>query len=162
MRKSRDVIPADTMREGERKRTVAEVPKPVRRRRNQGNAETLGRARGTTWSCPSGVRHVDGASPHQAFVWNVRTCRSDAKGENPIGRNREDQSTDAEHRDGAVRSRDEGFVMRLDRRDRVVQPRSSANRIREERCDQGNAVDIHFCCRLNIGSRVNREAHARF
>ncbi len=34
-----------------------------------------------TWSCPSGVRHVDGASPHQAFVWNVRTCRSDAKGE---------------------------------------------------------------------------------
>jgi len=32
---------------------------------------------------------------------------SDAKGEIASGSNREDQSTDAEHRDGAVRSRDE-------------------------------------------------------
>ena len=31
--------------------------------------------------CPSGIRHVSGAKPDQALVWNVRTCRPDAKGE---------------------------------------------------------------------------------
>src|SRR5260370_32323843 len=36
---------------------------------------------------------------------------SDAKGEITSGSNREGQSTDAEHRDGAARSRDEGSVM---------------------------------------------------
>ena len=52
---------------------------------------------------------------------------SDAKGEIASGSNREDQSTDAEHRDAAVRSRDEGPVMGLDRRGCVVQPRPPAN-----------------------------------
>src|SRR3954454_1630568 len=27
--------------------------------------------------CPSDIRHVGGAKPDQALVWNVRTCRSD-------------------------------------------------------------------------------------
>jgi hypothetical protein len=31
--------------------------------------------------CPSGIRHVSGANPAQALVWNVRTCRLDAKGD---------------------------------------------------------------------------------
>jgi hypothetical protein len=31
--------------------------------------------------CPSGIRHVGGAKPDQALVWNVRTCRPDAKGD---------------------------------------------------------------------------------
>ena len=31
--------------------------------------------------CPSDIRHVGGAKPDQALVWNVRTCRSDAKGD---------------------------------------------------------------------------------
>ena len=30
---------------------------------------------------PSGIRHIGGANPDQAFVRNVRTCRPDAKGE---------------------------------------------------------------------------------
>jgi hypothetical protein len=30
-------------------------------------------------ACPGGIRHVGGAKPDQALVWNVRTCRSDAK-----------------------------------------------------------------------------------
>ena len=41
---------------------------------------------------------------------------TDAKGEVSSGQNREDESTDAEHRDGAARIRDEGSVMGLDRR----------------------------------------------
>ena len=31
-------------------------------------------------SCPGGIRHLGGAKPDQALVWNVRTCRPDAKG----------------------------------------------------------------------------------
>jgi hypothetical protein len=31
--------------------------------------------------CPSDLRHVGGAKPDQALVWNVRTCRPDAKGD---------------------------------------------------------------------------------
>ena len=31
--------------------------------------------------CPSDIRHVGGAKPDQALVWNVRTCRPDAKGD---------------------------------------------------------------------------------
>src|SRR3954465_10552570 len=30
---------------------------------------------------PSDIRHVGGAKPDQALVWNVRTCRPDAKGD---------------------------------------------------------------------------------
>src|SRR5438477_4349715 len=47
---------------------------------------------------------------------------SRCKGRGPSGKIRKDQSTNAGHRDGAVRSRDEGAVMALDRRD-FVQPR---------------------------------------
>src|SRR3974390_3918662 len=57
---------------------------------------------------------------------------SDAKGEITSGSNREDQSTNAEHRGGEARSRDEGSVMERDRRGCVVQPRPWANRQREE------------------------------
>jgi hypothetical protein len=57
----------------------------------------------------------------------VRTCRSDAKGDASSGYHREGQSTDAEHRGGAARSRDEGPVMGLDQRGCVVQPRPLAN-----------------------------------
>ena len=52
---------------------------------------------------------------------------SDAKGEIASGSNREGESTDAERRDGAARSSDEGPVMGLERRGCVVQPRPSAN-----------------------------------
>src|ERR1700682_2900887 len=77
--------------------------------------------------CPSGIRHVGGAKLNLALVRNVRTCRSDAKGEVSSGQNREDESTDAEHRGGVARSRGEGSVMGLDRRGYVVQPRPRAN-----------------------------------
>ena len=38
-------------------------------------------ARGEPVDCPSGDRHKGGVSPAQALVWNVGTCRLDAKGE---------------------------------------------------------------------------------
>jgi hypothetical protein len=101
--------------------------KRIRRCQNRGLTLPPGSARGNPEVCPSGIRHVDGAKLNQALVWNVRTCRSDAKGEVSSGQNREDESTDAEHRDGAARIRDEGSVMELDRRGCVVQPRPWAN-----------------------------------
>ncbi len=36
--------------------------------------------------CPSGIRHIGGAKPDQALIWNVRTCRLDAKGEAQVGK----------------------------------------------------------------------------
>ena len=36
---------------------------------------------GSPEACPSGIRHIGGAKPDQALVWNVRTCRPDAKGD---------------------------------------------------------------------------------
>jgi hypothetical protein len=51
-----------------------------------------------------GARHKGGVSPIQALMWNVRTCRSDAKGRTQAEGLREGASTDAEHRGGATRS----------------------------------------------------------
>ena len=68
-----------------------------------------------------GLRHEGGASPDQAFTWNLGTCRCDAKGDVQMGSPHKDQSTDAQHRGGAVRSRVESAVMALDRRGCGVQ-----------------------------------------
>src|SRR5260370_33431245 len=67
---------------------------------------------------------------------------SDAKGEITSGSNREGQSTDAGRTGGAARSRDEGFVMELDRRGDAVQPRPSDNRQREEPMDNATQTTI--------------------
>src|SRR6202048_499176 len=64
------------------------------------------------------------------------------QGRRPSGPHRKDQSTEAEHRGGAARSRDEGSVMGLDRRGCVVQPRLRANRRREEPVDKAKPFDI--------------------
>jgi len=49
------------------------------------------------------------------FVWNVGTCRSNAKGEIQV-ETPQDESTDAEHRGGLPRSSDEASVMEVERR----------------------------------------------
>ena len=51
-----------------------------------------------------GVRRGGSASPFQALVGNVGTCRLDAKGEIPKGSPLKEKSTDARHRGGAARS----------------------------------------------------------
>jgi hypothetical protein len=56
----------------------------------------------------------------QALIRNVGTCRPDAKGEIQADSLREGESTDVGHRGGGVRSRVEGSVMGLDRRNAVV------------------------------------------
>ena len=75
--------------------------------------------------CPTGVRHEGGVTLRQASIRNTGTCRSDVKGETQAVSHREGQSTDAEHRDGDARSREEGPVMGLDRRGVVIRLDSS-------------------------------------
>ena len=77
--------------------------------------------------CPGDVRHEEGASTIQALVWNRRTCRSGilsrnglGGGSSPSGRNREEPSTDPEHRGGPSRSSDEVPVMGMERRGRII------------------------------------------
>ena len=82
--------------------------------------------------CPDGIRHEGGVTLNQASVWNAGTCRPDAKGEIQVGGPYEGESTDAGHRGGATRSSDEGPVMGLERRGRIVQLWREANRRREE------------------------------
>src|SRR5439155_12606173 len=72
--------------------------KRIRRCQNRGVTLPPGSVRGNPEACPSGIRHVGGAKLNQALVRNVRTCRSDAKGEIASGANREDRSTDAGYR----------------------------------------------------------------
>src|SRR3974390_2678187 len=70
--------------------------------------------------CPGGIRREGGVTLNQASMWNAGTCRSDAKGEIQIGGPYEGESTDAGHRGGPDRSSDEGPVMGLERRGRVI------------------------------------------
>jgi hypothetical protein len=74
---------------------------------------------------PSGIRLGDGVNPDQALLGNAGTCGSNAKGEAQVGDPCEGKSTDVEHRDGAVRSREESSVTGLDRRDCGNPPRTS-------------------------------------
>ncbi len=108
----------------------------IRRCRNRGLTRLPGRVRGLPEGCPSGIRRVGGAKLNRALVRNVRTCRSDVKGEVSSGYNREGQSTDAEHRGGAARSRVEGPVKGLDRRGCIAQPKPRANWEQEEPWDE--------------------------
>jgi hypothetical protein len=75
------MIPAGKVERGERKRTSMKCRKRIRRCRNRGVSLPPGSARENPEACPSGIRHVGGAKLNQALVRNVRTCRSDAKGD---------------------------------------------------------------------------------
>ena len=68
----------------------------------------------------TGVRHEGGVILIQAWVRNVGTCRPDAKGAAQVGSPRKRLSTEAGHRGGVARSREERSVMEPDRRGGVV------------------------------------------
>jgi hypothetical protein len=121
------------------KSTETSVSEPLRTcRKSLGDVKTGGSFvnPGGVWEepvyCPHGVRHRGGVTVLWASVWNVGTCHSAAKGEPQVGSPPEWESTEAEHRGGVVRSRGEGAVMALDRRDDIVWRDSVANRQREE------------------------------
>ena len=67
----------------ERKRTIEEVSK-IEMTSKLVASRTPGSAQGKPVDCLSGVRHKDGVTLIQTLVWNVGTCRSDAKGETQV------------------------------------------------------------------------------
>jgi len=70
--------------------------------------------------CPIGVRHEGGVTLRQASIRNTGTCRPDAKGETQAASRCKGLSTEAGHRGGDVRSREEGPEVGLDRRGVVI------------------------------------------
>jgi hypothetical protein len=77
--------------------------------------------------CPTGVRHEGGVTLRQAPIRNTGTCRPDVKGETQAVSRREGLSTDAGHRGGGARSREESPVMGPDRRGAVIRLYSADN-----------------------------------
>jgi len=65
----------------ERKRTIDEVSKSGDVVKTVDSSRSAGGVRRIPAYCPGGVRHKDGMTLIQAFVWNVGTCRFDDKGE---------------------------------------------------------------------------------
>jgi hypothetical protein len=78
----------------------------------------------TIWVASS---HAGGVNLDQALVWNVGTCRPDAKGETQAGRTRKSESTDAGHRGGPTRSSVEVPVMGMERRGWIIWPNCLVN-----------------------------------
>ena len=68
----------------ERKRTIDEVSKQMRWRRNRGASVIPGLAQEKPVYCLGGVRHKDGVNLIRAFAWNLGICRPDAKGETQV------------------------------------------------------------------------------
>jgi hypothetical protein len=92
LRSLRAMVVSVAAKGGTRSRQVgsgeASASEPLMTCRNAiGDVETGGASSsrdklgGRPEDCPSDIRHVGGAKPDQALVWNVRTCRSDAKGD---------------------------------------------------------------------------------
>ena len=79
----------------ERKRTIDEVSKTEVTSKLVAS-RTPGSAQGKPVDCLSGVRHKDGVTLIQALVWNVGTCRPDAKGEAQRRGPHKGESTDAD------------------------------------------------------------------
>ena len=57
--------------------------------------------------CLGGIRYEGGVNLIQAFMYNVGTCRPDVKEEIHV-EDHKNESTDAGHRGGPLRSSDEG------------------------------------------------------
>ncbi len=92
----------------ERKRTTDEVSKRNGSTSKLAAYGTPGSVRGKPAYCLDGVRHKSGMDLIEAFVWNVGSCRPDAKGETQGGGPTQGESTNAGHSGGVARSSDEG------------------------------------------------------
>ena len=92
-------------------------------------------------------------------MWNVGTCRPDAKGETQVGSTHEGESTDAGHRGGPTRSSVEVPVMGVERRGWIIWPNCLANQRWEE--SEGKATPPGLPERRGDTSRMNREIHVR-
>lgn len=77
--------------------------------------------------CPNGIRHRSGMISIRGLMWNCRNLQKGCSWEKLKRRSRKAYSTDALCRGGTIRSSDEAFVMKAERRDRVIQWDLNAN-----------------------------------
>ena len=101
---------------GARERTIDEVSKRPNRCRNRAWSLPPGQAREQTWKLPARHPAFRRREARSGSCMERENLSSRCKGRRPSGEIREDQSTDAGHRDGVVCSREEGSVMGLDRK----------------------------------------------
>ena len=80
MRKRRDLIPSGECKETSASEPLKTCRKVHRRRQNRVGLVSPGEVWEIPVYCPDGVRHEGGVTLLQALVWNVGTCRPDAKG----------------------------------------------------------------------------------
>jgi hypothetical protein len=99
---------------------------------NQPNPLGWDKFGGSPADCPNGNRPEGGVSAALALFRNLGTCRADAKGKHQVEETHKMQSTDAAHRGGSARSRDEGAVIARDRRGTVVEPCHAGNSQEED------------------------------
>ena len=116
----------------ERKQTTDEVSKIYGRRQNWGLSVPQDKLVGEPADCPSGIRHRSGVTLIQALMWNVGTCRPDAKGEAQMRGPHKGESTDAGHRGGPTRISVEVSVMEMERRGWIIWPYYLVNQEWEE------------------------------
>ena len=70
--------------------------------------------------CSGDIRCRVGVTFTQGFMWNAGTSNFNVKGEVQVEDLYKSQSTDVKNWGGMTRSSDEAFVMRVERRGRVV------------------------------------------
>ena len=131
--------------------------KVLRRCQNQGSVEPLGEVCGGPEFGAGGNRYIGGMTLRQAFPWNVRTCALDEKGNRQVA-DTASGNTEARDRGGVARSSVEASVMDVERRGDVIAWLPMTNLLRREEL---RAATQPFRW-LDDGSRVSREAHARF
>jgi len=100
------------------------MPMTCRKRKEDvrtGDSDRSGRSKGGVLKTgPCGIRHDGSVNLDTGFCLERENLSSRCKGRRPSGEPHKALSTDAGHRDRAIRSRDERSVMELDRRGRGV------------------------------------------
>ncbi len=123
-----------------------------------GSFQIPGGIQGEPVYCLDGVRHKGGVNLNQALVWNVGTCRPDAKGETQMGGLHKGESTDAGHRGGPTRSSVEVSVMEMERRGWIIRLYFLVNQRWEEPRNKAKPLNKW----LDDTSRMTGDCHVRF
>ncbi len=135
-------------------RTYRKAP---RRCQNQGRFQLLGGVCAGPEFGAGGNRYIGGMTVHQACPRNVRTCHLADKGNRQVAATTSG-NTDARYRGGVARSSVEASVMDVERRGDVIDGRALGQPPRREEL-RALPQPVRW---LDDGSRVSREAHARF
>jgi hypothetical protein len=135
--KSGTMIPAGMVERGERKRTAAEASKAEWAMSKPGGDHSSGISSGDALIPPERHPACRRREARPGSGMERENLAGDAKGKGASGSNREAESTDAPERGGLPRSSEEGSVMELERRGRVIAVDVGQSVCREEPIGNG-------------------------